>query len=98
MDINQLVPKVYDSVVVPIFWVLFSVAFIVFFWGVVEFIRDAGSEDGRKKGRQHMLWGIVGILIMSSVFGITKVLIDTIGLGGKAGEIEGPPVLQGERG
>ena len=94
MDINELVPKVYDNVVVPIFWVLFSVAFIVFFWGLVEFIRDAASEDGRKKGRQHMLWGVIGLLIMASVFGITRVLIDTVGLSGDKGSVTGPPVLQ----
>jgi len=78
MDANTLLQNVFAFVVQPIIWVLFGVAFIVFIWGIVEFIRDAGSEEGRIKGKRSILWGVLGMVIMISVLGITNVIRDSI--------------------
>jgi hypothetical protein len=49
---------------------------------VLEFIRGANSEDKRTAGRQHMLWGFVGFLIMFGVWGIINILLNTFGITG----------------
>lgn len=79
MTLNMLLANIYDAVLEPLLFVVFALAFMMFVWGIVESIRDSESDDGRKKGKANMLWGIVGMLIMISVFGIVNIIIGTIG-------------------
>jgi len=58
----------------PIIALMFAVAMIFFIYGVVEFIGAADKEEARTKGKQHMVWGIIGIFIMVSVWGIMNIL------------------------
>jgi hypothetical protein len=53
---------------------------VYFLYGLFEFIKDSDSEDGREKGKRHMLWGLIGLSIMVSVFFIMKVVLGTIGI------------------
>src|SRR3990167_2243072 len=39
-----------------------ALALLFFFWGLSKFILQAGSDEGRKEGRNIMLWGIVAVL------------------------------------
>lgn len=54
-----------------------AAAVLVFFWGLVVFIFNAGNEDKRKEGRQVMLWGIVALFVMVSIWGLVRILQQT---------------------
>jgi hypothetical protein len=58
--------------------VIFSIAGIVFIWGIVKFIAKADSEAERAKGKQLMIWGIVGLAVMMSVWGLALLLKNSI--------------------
>lgn len=62
----------------PIIFVLFIAAFIVFLWGIVQFIAHLDDEEARKTGGKHMLWGIIGMAIMAAVTGIVSIILNTI--------------------
>ncbi len=79
MTVDQLLARIYDSILEPLLFALFGVAVIIFIWGVIEFIRNSDSDDGREKGRNNIIWGMVGMVIMVSVFGIINIIIGTIG-------------------
>lgn len=79
MTLDKLLASIYDAILEPLLFVVFGLAFIMFVWGIVEFVRDSESDDGRKKGKANMLWGVVGMVIMVSVFGIINIIIGTIG-------------------
>ena len=66
-----------------------ALALLFFFWGLSKFILQAGSEDGRKEGRNIMLWGIIALFIMISVWGIVAVLDNTF-FGGSSGNTNIP--------
>ena len=74
--------KVNKTIINPAIEFAFIVAFVVFIFGVMEFIRGAGNEEKRTQGKQHMLWGLVGFIIMFGVFGIINLLTSTFGIGG----------------
>ena len=57
---------------------MFAAALVYFVFGVILFIRDANSEDGRATGKQHLLWGIVGLAIMVSVYGILSIVDNSV--------------------
>lgn len=66
------------SSVVPL---LFAIAVVAFIWGAIKFfIIDVDEEAKREQGRQFMLWGIIALAVMISVWGLVKVLAVTFGI------------------
>jgi hypothetical protein len=49
-----------------------GLALLAFFWGVAQFIW--GGDEKRAEGKQHMIWGIVGLFVMVSVWGLVGFL------------------------
>ena len=69
---TQSVIGVINGVLVP---VLFAVAFFYFILGVYRyFILGAESAEERKKGRQFVLWGVIGFAVILSVWGLVQVV------------------------
>lgn len=62
--------------------IIFIIATIVFLWGVVMFITAGGDEDKRSEGRQYIIFGLIGLFVMISVWGIVNVLVGFFGFGG----------------
>jgi hypothetical protein len=80
MALGELLTNINNVIVRPIILLLFGAAFVVFVWGVVVFIKDADDENNRKKSQSGIIWGIVGMVIMVSVYGIINVIAGTIGV------------------
>jgi len=55
------------NAVVPI---LITLAVIYFFWGLGLYILNAGSEDKKEEGRGIMIWGVVALFVMVSIWGL----------------------------
>jgi hypothetical protein len=72
--------KVNQIIINPIIMLLFAVAVLVFLYGVFLYIKDSGSEDGRATGSRHIMYGIFGMFIMISVFGILNLVMNSIGV------------------
>jgi uncharacterized membrane protein len=60
---------------------LFSLAVVMFVWGTIKFfIIDVDEEAKREQGRQFMLWGIIALAVMVSVWGLVGVLTKTFNI------------------
>ncbi len=70
----NLINKVITGILNPLAGLMFVVAFAFFIWGIIEFIWNAGNEEKRTTGKQHIIWGLVGLLIMSAVWGIIAII------------------------
>lgn len=70
----NLFNAVVKEIVNPIISLLFVAAAVVFIWGVIGFISGADNEQKRNDGKRHMLWGIIGLAVMLSSWGIIKLL------------------------
>jgi len=82
-DVGSFIIDTIDNVLVP---VLFAVAFIVFLWGAFDaFILGANSEEEKMKGKNLMLWGLIGFFVMVSVWGLVNILTNTANLGNNSG-------------
>jgi ABC-type thiamin/hydroxymethylpyrimidine transport system permease subunit len=80
MDVFQLAWRIIDVILNPVVALLFSVAFIVFLWGIFQMVRAAGgSGEGLDDGKRHLLWGVVGMFIMVSAYAIVRVAGQTVG-------------------
>ena len=72
---EEIIGVVVMDILEPFVAALFAVALIMFLWGVVEFLAASDNETARETGKRHMLWGIIGLVIMVGVNGILWILI-----------------------
>jgi len=77
---DKLLQNINNQIVTPLIYLLFALALVYFFWGVMVFIRNADAADKRAEGFQHMIWGLIGIFIMISAKGIINLILGTFGL------------------
>lgn len=85
---TDIIEKFVTHIVNPAIMLIFAFGFLVFMYGLVEFMLNLSSESKRREGAQHMLWGIAGILIMVAVRGIVMLLDNTFQLGALSGSID----------
>ena len=72
--LNDFIGKIETQILVPLMTLLALIAFVVFIWGVVEYIRNADSDEARAKGQQHILWGFVGLVIIFGAGAIIAII------------------------
>lgn len=78
--LNEFLDKVVLQIINPIILLLAASAFVVFLWGVYEFIKGAGEGDKREEGRRAILWGLVGLVIIFGAYGIIDIALGTFSL------------------
>ena len=54
--------------------VLSILALVVFFWGLVKYIYHSDDAHSRVEGRSSIMWGLIALFILFSIFGILQIL------------------------
>lgn len=76
---SSFVDTLNNEVLFPIIFLLSAVALLLFVYGSVMYIFNAGNETAREKGKSHIMYGILGLLIMVSAWGVLRLVAGTIG-------------------
>lgn len=58
---------------------IITIAIIFFFWGLTQYLLKIGED--RQAAIQTMIWGVVAIFVMVSIWGIIKLLQSTFKVG-----------------
>ena len=67
-----------DQSVIPF---IFAVAMVSFVWGAVKFfIINSDEEAKREQGKQFMIWSIIALAVMISVWGLVNIVSVTFGI------------------
>ncbi|KKS57873.1 MAG: hypothetical protein UV23_C0021G0006 [Candidatus Nomurabacteria bacterium GW2011_GWF1_42_40] len=78
-DLLCYVTRIINDAVIPL---IFALAVVMFVWGAVKFfIINADEEAKRAQGRQFMIWGIIALAVMVSIWGLVSILGNTFGIG-----------------
>jgi hypothetical protein len=82
--VKQLVYKVSYYVLNPLIKIGFVIALLYFMWGVVQYIYDRNSGHvadativggkGAGAGADHIIYGLFGLFIMVSAFGLLQLV------------------------
>lgn len=54
-----------------------TLAIVVFFYGLIRYLTKLGEEGG-KEGLSIMFWGVIAIFVMVSIWGIIRLLQNTL--------------------
>lgn len=76
LDVLLWVRCVISTYLLPI---IFSVAFLIFMYGVIKYV-IAGDVKDKEEGKKFLMWGLIGLFVMVSVWGIVALVSNTLGL------------------
>lgn len=76
----SLLIKIQHAILYPLITLLLGVAVLVFLWGVYEMVANAGDAEARTKGRRHILWGVIGLVVMLAALTILTIASNTVGV------------------
>lgn len=65
------------DIIIPI---VLTIAVIYFFWGVGKYMLSTGDAEKQEEARGIMIYGIIGLFVMVSVWGLVQVLANTFGV------------------
>jgi uncharacterized membrane protein YidH (DUF202 family) len=77
---RALVERINEVILFPLISLMIGVALLVFLWGAFQFVYNAADERARETGRRHMIWGIVGFVVMLSALTILQIAAGTFGI------------------
>jgi hypothetical protein len=79
-NLCAVVGKLTGAFINPALALVFAIGLLVFVYGLVEFVWGLSHEAGKKEeGKQHMLWGMVGMFIMAAAIAIIKIIGGIVG-------------------
>jgi hypothetical protein len=79
MNFNTFIAKIEDQILTPIIELVALGAFILFVFGVVQYMRNAGDPKKRAEGQQQMFWGVIGLVILFGANSLVSILQHIVG-------------------
>ncbi len=64
----------------PIYLLIISISVITIVFYVFKYA-VAGGEDDKSKAKTHIIWGVIGLFVMVSIWGLVSILRHTFDLG-----------------
>jgi len=92
---DSLLRSAKDIVTGVIIPTVFTLAVLFFFYGIVKYIWSEGNN--KEEGKRIMIWGVVALFVMSSIWGIVAFLQQDI-LGGSNPSSVPIPTIGGNSG
>ena len=69
--------RIINGIVIPL---IIGLAVVYFLWGIATYILSSGDEEKKTEGRSKMIYGIVALAVMVSVWGLVRVVQNTFGI------------------
>lgn len=57
-----------------------TLAILAFFWGLVMYLWAAGDPKQRAQGKGLMIWGVIALFVMVSIWGLVQVIGSLFGI------------------
>ncbi len=83
-----ILEKIKDIVNDTLIPLAFFCALLFFFWGVAQYIRNAG--EAKDEAKKVMTWGVIALFVMSSVWGLVTLLRSELGITNNPEEMKIP--------
>ncbi len=82
MTIAQLLGKLKGILDATVPFIIGLTVFVII-WGIFNYVVHGGEEEKRAEGRNFIIYGIIGLFLMLSVWGLVNILIGTFSLDNK---------------
>lgn len=76
-DFAGIVNIVIKSILNPLVGLLLVLSTVYFIWGMVKYIQAAGDEKERSEAKNHIIYGLIGLFVIVSMWGLVNLLSNT---------------------
>ncbi|OHA56966.1 MAG: hypothetical protein A2114_00300 [Candidatus Vogelbacteria bacterium GWA1_51_14] len=73
----EAIIDIINSYIIPL---IIGVAGLIFMIGVIKYVTAGDDAAGREGARNMMVWGIIALFVMISVWGLVNLLVGTFNL------------------
>lgn len=80
-NFKELVTLILRDIFTPLVMLIIGLAFVTFLWGIYKYITVASTE-GKEGARATIIYGLIGLAVMLSVWGLVQILTATFGFSG----------------
>jgi hypothetical protein len=77
---DRILTNIVNLILNPLITLLFAIALLIFFWGIVQFVNSETADNKREEGKRKIIWGVVGLFVMFSAYGIIRVILNTFNI------------------
>jgi len=77
-SIDTFIANVNRVIINPIIVLLFALAVVYFLVGLVQFLANQDNEEKKTAGKNHMLYGVIGMTIMLGAFMLMNLILNTL--------------------
>ncbi|MEK7575320.1 MAG: hypothetical protein AAB511_03775 [Patescibacteria group bacterium] len=64
------------SLIIPF---LVGVAVLIIIYGIISFIANAADEEARANAKHFIIWGVIGVFFMLSIWGLVTIMVNSFG-------------------
>lgn len=83
-NVCSLIHLFVSTIATPLISLILALAVVYFIAGLVKYLKSAGDEDSRREAVTMIMYGVIGLFVMVSVWGLVNLLQGTFpGLSGK---------------
>ena len=90
-NVDSLLQSVGDLITTAL-PIVVALALLAFFWGLVKYIFAQGNEESKADAKKIMIYGLIALFVMVSVWGIVRFIGEAVGIDEQGGDIEVPRV------
>jgi len=77
VDVTEFLWNISRYILNPLIVLVFLVAVLIFFWGIFQFVSQAVEGDKREEGKRKIVYGLIGMFIMFSAYGLINLVLGT---------------------
>ncbi len=71
------VARLISSVLGALVPLIIGLALLFFLWGMLVYLWNGDDEDKREESKSFMLWGVIGLFVMVSVWGLVSLVANS---------------------
>jgi uncharacterized membrane protein (GlpM family) len=77
--VQNLTDKTTEIVAKSVIGLVFTLGFLYFFWGIVQYVINP-EEEKKAKGKQMIIYGLISLTIMFAVYALIRIMLTTFNL------------------
>ena len=78
-DLQSLISQI-NGILNTIIPFLVGLAVFIIIWGVFKYLSGAGDEEQRAEAKQFIIYGVLGVFLMVSIWGLVNILVNSFEL------------------
>ena len=90
VDVSNQILSVFKALT----YFLVGLAVLIFLWGIVVYLAQGENEEKRTEAKNYMVWGIISLVVMTSLWGLVYLVTSSFGLGWKVSTTPTLPTLE----